>query len=178
MFARKLSPTVQSWLLDQGSLTRRLMAFCPGQFSVNLLSQEWRRAEIDEAQLLGIGTRERVLLRQVQLLCDNRIQVYARSIMPLKTLSGKHRRLQYLGEKPLGGYLFANPSLKRNNHHLATIAGNNPLFETALSGSDQQCHQIWGRRSLFTIDHKPLLVSEFFLPELFEKYQYDNYKTA
>jgi chorismate--pyruvate lyase len=167
--ARKLDPEVVSWLADQGSLTSRLIEYCPGQFSVRVLSQLWVSAKADEAKLLDIPIRQRVLLRQVQLLCDETVCVYARSIIPLKTLKGKHRRLLYLGERPLGAYLFANPGLRRNSQQLASIAKKDPLFDIATSGDYRKIEQIWGRRSLFTIDHKPLLVSEFFLPALFGK---------
>lgn len=167
--ARKLDPGVNSWLDDQGSLTARLMDFCPGQFSVRVLSQRWVRPKIDEAKLLNIPPRQTALLRQVQLLCGDTVCVYARSIIPLKTMNGKHRRLRHLGNRPLGAYLFANPGLSRSGQQIARIAKMDPLFEIATSGSDYNCEQIWGRRSLFTIDDKPLLVSEFFLPALFEK---------
>jgi chorismate--pyruvate lyase len=167
--ARKLDPEVISWLVDQGSLTSRLREFCPGQFSVRVLSQQWVKAKVDEAKLLNIPFRQRVLLRQVQLFCGETVCVYARSIIPLKTVRGKHRRLLYLGDRPLGAYLFANAGLSRNSQQLASIARKDPLFEIATSDGDQKAEQIWGRRSLFTIDDKPLLVSEFFLPALFEK---------
>ena len=85
-------------------------------------------------------------------------------------MSGKHRRLRCLGDRPLGAYLFSNPGLIRSEQQIARITRTDPLFEFATSGSERECEQIWGRRSLFTIDEKPLLVSEFFLPALFDKY--------
>jgi len=167
--ARKIDPEVISWLDDQGSLTSRLMEFCPGQFSVRVISQRWVKPKNDEAKLLKIPYRQTVLLRQVQLLCGKVVCVYARSIIPLKTMSGRHRRLRYLRERPLGAYLFSNPGLRRDKQQLARISRNDSLFDIATSGNSQNCEHIWGRRSLFIIDHKPLLVSEFFLPALFRK---------
>ena len=167
--ARKLDPTVLSWLCDQDSLTRRLVARFGAGFRVRVLSQQWARPGIDEARLLGIPPRQIVLLRQVQLLDHQRVLVYARSLIPLVSLQGPHRRLKYLGDKALGGYLFANPDLQRKQLQLATITRNNPLFAIALSDSDQDCPCIWGRRSLFTLDAKSLLVSEYFLPQLFQQ---------
>ena len=82
-------------------------------------------------------------------------------------MQGRHRRLKYLRDKPLGGYLFANLSLQRKQLRLASITRKDPLFRVALSQSAQECPRIWGRRSLLTLDRKALLVSEFFLPELF-----------
>jgi chorismate--pyruvate lyase len=160
---------VISWLCDQGSLTRRLVDLCGDRFSVRVLSQQWVKPEVDEAALLNIKPHQRVLLRQVQLLCEQDVLVYARSIIPLSTLQGPHRRLKHLGNKPLGGYLFANPNLRREKHQLAAISPNNPMFATALCDSNQDCSRIWGRRSLFTLGGKSLLVSEYFLPELFQK---------
>jgi chorismate--pyruvate lyase len=166
MSARKLDPAIISWLRDQGSLTRRLVSRCGHDFSVRVLSQQWIRPQVEEARLLGIEPQQKVLLRQVQLLCGQQVLVYARSIIPLDTLRGKHRRLKHLGNKPLGGYLFANPGLTRELQQLATIMPRDPLFDIALSDSSRDCDCIWGRRSLFKIDGKSLLVSEFFLPEL------------
>ena len=169
---------VLSWLLDQGSLTRRLMNRCPGQFSVHVLKQVWVKVEIDEARLLGIKPGQRVLSRQVQLCCGDRVVVYARSIIPLKTLKGRHRRLLFIGNRPLGAYLFANPGLKRRHQQFSSISPRDALFHVALSASDSKCDQIWGRRSMFVIDQKPLLVSEFFLPELFSKHNNAYYHNA
>ena len=159
---------VISWLNDQGSLTKRLIDHCPGQFSVRVLSQQWIRPQAEEAKLLGVPRHQQALLREVQLLCDDTVCVYARSIIPLSTLMGKHQRLKRLGDKPLGGYLFAQPNLKRSNQHIARIIRKDPLFEIALPDAGQHCDQLWGRRSLFSMGKKSLLVSEFFLPALFE----------
>ena len=147
-------------------MTKRLVDHCGSDFSVRVLSQQWVKPRFEEAQLLDAPPQQKALLRQVQLLCGDRVLVYARSVIPLETLDGPHRRLKYLRDKPLGGYLFANPTLKRARQELATIQRKDPLFSIALPDSSQNCDRIWGRRSLFVIDGKSLLVSEFFLPEL------------
>ena len=166
--ARKLEPDVLSWLCDPDSLTKRLVDRCGDAFSVRVLEQRWARPGVDEARLLEIPPRQTVLLRQVQLLGGERVLVYARSLIPLATLTGPHRRLKSLGERPLGAYLFAQPGLKREQLQLALITRSNPLFEIALSAAHPACERIWGRRSKFTLDGKSLLVSEYFLPDLFE----------
>lgn len=135
---------------------------------MRVLNQQWSQAKADEARLLDIPMRQRVLVRQVQLLCDENVYVYARSLIPLKTLTGKHRRLRRLGKRPLGAYLFAHANLQRSQQQIARITIKDPLFDIASAGSRLKCDQIWGRRSLFKIDQKPLLVSEYFLPGIFE----------
>ena len=135
---------------------------------MRVLDQQWIQASADEARLLEIPLRQRVLLRQVQLLCGGHVYVYARSLIPLKTLTGKHRRLGLLGKRPLGAYLFTHPTLQRSHQQIARITRKDALFDIACADSRVKCDQIWGRRSLFKIDQKPLLVSEYFLPDIFE----------
>lgn len=126
------------------------------------------RADISEAKLLGISPTQKVMLRQVHLKCGDQICVYARSIIPLHTLSGKHRRLKFLGSKPLGEYLFAIPDLERSIVEWSHLEVGTALHRMAIGNDTDHANlPVWGRRSLFQIDKKPLLVSEFFLPVLF-----------
>lgn len=127
---------------------------------------DWVRPDIGEADLLGIRRAEYVLLRQVYLKCSEKICVYARSVIPLKTLRRKHRRLKYLGDKPLGGYLFADPGLQRSEIEWSRLIPGTHLHTQACKQSGDVSEPIWGRRSLFRMGQSPLLVSEFFLPTL------------
>lgn len=167
-FKRLIDPSILAWLTDQGSLTRRLKRRCPQRFAVDVLGMQWTRPDRGEARLLGIPQSQKVLLREVHLRCADELCVYARSVIPLKTLSGRHRRLRHLGDRPLGEYLFASPTLERSRIEWARLTPDNRLFRNALPQSRSMDGTIWGRRSLFRIDHRPLLVSEFFLPVLFE----------
>ena len=161
-----MDPQLLGWLTDRGSLTARLKAHCLGRFSVEVLGEQWVRPEPSEARLLKVRQDQVVLLRQVHLLCGDRLCVYARSIIPLVTLKGRHRRLLFLGDRPLGEYLFSSPTLQRGRIEWGRLLPGTALYQTAMpDGGDG--HDVWGRRSLFRIDGKPLLVSEFFLPVLF-----------
>lgn len=87
--------------------------------------------------------------------------VFARSILPLSTLTGRQRRLRRLDARPLGALLFADPSMRRGPMQLGQVASLNlPLP----GGADENTGLLWGRRSVFFLDGKPLLVSEIFLP--------------
>jgi chorismate--pyruvate lyase len=164
---RQIDPVILSWLTDSGSLTQRLKNYCPEHFSLKVLGEEWVKADNSEAMLLGIEPSQKVLLRQVHLKCEDQVCVYARSIIPLLTLQGKHRRLKFLGKKPLGEYLFSSPGLERSIIEWSQLATGSSLHRIALGESAASNKPVWGRRSLFKIDKKPLLVSEFFLPVLF-----------
>ena len=163
----RIEDDILSWLVDEGSLTKRLKQHCPENFSVDVLGMEWVKPDKSEASLLGIPATQKVLLRQVHLKCGDDLCVYARSVIPLQTLSGPHRCLRNLGDKPLGEYLFASPSLVRSRIEWAQLTPSSHVYRTALPQQQEGGDNIWGRRPLFFIDKRPLLVSEFFLPVLF-----------
>ncbi len=154
------------WLLDPSSLTRRLQHACGGQFRVEPVSQQWQRPMLNEAQALGVLPHERCFVREVRLLCDDQPWVFARTVIPICSLSGPRRRLSRLGKKPLGAVLFANPSMRRSAIEIAKLSPGQPLFTRATAQLPQQPAAIWGRRSAFFLNHQPLLVSEIFLPAL------------
>jgi chorismate--pyruvate lyase len=152
------------WLLDTASLTLRLQQLCAGRFEVRVLSQQWGRPALNEAQALGMRPECRAIIRQVQLLCDGRPWIYARTVIPVTSLRGRLQRLAKLGTRPLGGVLFADPGMQRGIVELACIRRGEALFRAAMNTTRQRAPAIWGRRSVFTIAGLPLLVSEVFLP--------------
>ncbi len=154
------------WLLDPTSLTRRLQRSCAGQFRVQPLAQHWQRPMLNEAQALGVLPHERCFVREVHLLCDDQPWVFARTVIPVRTLTGSRRRLLRLGKKSLGAVLFSDPTMVRSGIEIASLHPGQPLFTRATAGLPQPPAAIWGRRSAFFLDHQPLLVSEIFLPPL------------
>lgn len=150
-------------LYDVSSLTRTLQLSCGDGFSVRLLRQRWERPLPSEAQLLRLRRGTWGLVREVQLRCGDAAQVFARTVIPAPTLVGKARRLRHLGERPLGGFLFAQRSLGRGELQVACLRPGHPLYGRAVAGLAEPPAAIWGRRSLFFLGRRPLLVSEFFL---------------
>jgi chorismate--pyruvate lyase len=155
---------LSSWLLDTASLTLRLQQLCPGKFRVHILSQVTARPTLDEARALGMQPGAMAIIRQVQLLCDGQAWVYARSIIPMTSVRGRLRRLVHLGTRPLGGMLFADRGMRRGIVELACIRKGQGLYATALRGARSKPAAVWGRRAVFRIARRPLLVTEVFLP--------------
>lgn len=149
------------WLLDRGSLTRRLVAASAGQFRVRILTQGIAKPRRTEARALGIPHQQLGLIREVILYGRDQPWVYARSVLPLSSLTGRLTRLRKLDERPLGALLFADPSLRRGKLELACVEPAKMALPQALGIFDTS---LWGRRSVFYIADKPLLVSEMFLP--------------
>jgi len=155
---------VWSWLTDRASLTARLEAACGDRFRVELQRQYWGRPTLDEARVLGLHPERFALLREVCLYCGEVPWVFARTVIPRRSLSGRLKALGRLGTRPLGAVLFADPRMRRGPLEIAAIRPGTPLFERATARLDDAPPQIWGRRSVFRLAGKPLLVSEIFLP--------------
>jgi len=154
------------WLLDASSLTRRLQLVCGAGFGVQVLEQHWGRPMASERRALGIRRGERAVIREVRLMCGATPWVFARTVIPVRTLRGPQRRLAHLGSKPLGAALFADPRLQRGEVEITRLVPGDSLFDHALAAAGGEAAAVWGRRSLFRLRGKPLLVSEFFLPAL------------
>lgn len=151
------------WLFDSASLTWRLQQVCGERFRVRLLGQRWQRPMRNERRRLGMASREYGLVRQVRLLCGDLPVVFARTVMPAATLKGRRRRLAHLGNRPLGAALFSDKSMRRDGIEIARLTPEHDMYTTALGCGQVRNRTLWGRRSVFFIDGRPLLVSEIFL---------------
>ena len=154
------------WLFDHSSLTERLVHACSGTFSVQVIEQGWQTPMLNEAKVLKMRRSSYAWVRQVHLLCDDKPWVFARTVIPPRTLRGKQRRLTRLGKKPLGAVLFADKSMQRTEMEIACITPDQQLYRMATRHLARVDKPIWGRRSVFFLHRHPLLVSEIFLPEI------------
>jgi len=161
---RDVPEPVLRWLLDPASLTRRIRSACHGSFRVEVLFQGWARPQHNEARELGMRAGSAGFVREVHLLCDGAPWVFARTVIPRTTLTGPRRCLTRLKSRPLGAVLFADPSMQRGPVEIARLSPCDKLYPAAIRHLSQRPETIWGRRSLFTLGGKPLLVSEIFLP--------------
>jgi chorismate--pyruvate lyase len=143
-------------------LTARLRKAVGTGFGVRLLDQCWSRPFADEARLLGLPPRQRVLVREVLLHCEGKPLVLARSIIPPRTLRGIHCGLAHLGDRPLGELLFAYRGLQRS--HLEATRAVESDWKPTIAREFAIESTVWGRRSLYEVEKVSLIVCEFFLP--------------
>jgi len=166
-FFKCLAPkSLQPWLTNRDSLTHALICACPKKFSVKVLKENWQKPTLSESHALNLKPNSLAFIRQVHLYCGDQAWVYARTVIPQKTLRGELQKLTHLGTQPLGAILFANKHIQRGNIEIARISSKHKIHQTALMFSKNKSDQIWGRRSLFRIANNPLLVSEIFLPDI------------
>ena len=90
--------------------------------------------------------------------------ILARTIIPAATIKAAKNNLSHLGTRPLGEIIFSYPKLERVTMDITLI---NPSTWTQSALAEAAINQpIWGRRTVYAIAHKQMLVSEFFLPEV------------
>lgn len=142
------------WLLDEGSLTRRLQKLSGGDFHVEVVEERWLRTSPAQVTLLPKRFQGRMMWSRRVLLCgEGEAWVAAHSLIPVDSLRGDLRQLVKLRDRPLGGFLFRYPELRRQAPQIAPVGTH------------------WGRRSVFYLHEKPVLVAEFYLPALMRRLQ-------
>lgn len=155
----ELPPAHRRWLLDDGSLTGRLIDLGAGAFRVRRLYQGWAVPHLSERRLLKLPERQIAIVREVLLELDDRPVVFARSVLPVTLLQGSLAHLRRLRNRPLGAILFRDPGMQRSPFELALMPGHSNYLPRAV----RQTAPAWGRRSCFRLRGHDLLVSEVFL---------------
>jgi len=158
----ELSENLYDWLTNTGSLTARLKQYCQA-FTVQVLIEGNYPLSADEQAQLNL-IESQGFVREVLLKLDGIPWVFARSVMPLSTVSGADNALANLGCKPLGAVLFSQPDMQRSSIEVAKFEQNSPLQHVMQRFNDGDPMTLFGRRSCFLLSNKSLLVSEVFLP--------------
>ena len=138
----------QDWLSDAGSLTQLIANKTQSTVSVEVLNDHNQNLLKDEA-LLFDKPLNRCRVREVYLCVNDVPVVFARSILPTSSSTGINRDVLQLGSKPLGEVLFKKGKAPILLRQITEVPGLG-----------------WGRRSLYQLRGHPILITEFFLPEL------------
>lgn len=138
----------QDWLSDAGSLTQLIANKTQSTVSVEVLNDNNQNLLKDEA-LLFDKPLNRCRIREVYLCVNEVPVVFARSILPTSSSTGINRDVLQLGSKPLGEVLFKKGKAPILLRQITEVPGLG-----------------WGRRSLYQLRGHPILITEFFMPEL------------
>jgi chorismate lyase len=165
-----LARSYHAWLVDNGSLTRRLQQRYTA-FSVQPVTVKLTKPNLDEQACMRHSRHQRAWIRDVMLMGNEQRVVYAHSVLPKASLRGAWASLGKLGSKPLGAMLFANPKVKRTQFRYKKLSANHALYQQAV----RQLHVIptalWARRSIFSLNstnqsRQSIMITEVFLPDL------------
>ncbi|MGR9099329.1 MAG: chorismate--pyruvate lyase family protein [Gammaproteobacteria bacterium] len=159
-----LAESAQSWIYEAGSLTRRLRERYQDAFRVEVLFHRRNRPFFSESRLLDLPGHRNALIREVLLAAGDKPLILARTVIPAETLKGAQRSLSRLGSRPLGEVIFSYPDLQRLEMDIACVAASN--WSPRLQRKVPIPEPVWGRRTVYAVAGRELLVNEFFLPDL------------
>jgi chorismate--pyruvate lyase len=154
------------WLLYSGSFMQRLKQHDINETHVTVLKQGWQYPAHDEKAYLNILPRQYVLIREVLICSQEKKWMYARTILPQHTLTGKQQCLARLKNRSLGSVIFKDPSMQRSDFEVACIYPDTSWHDYISRQTNSVTDPLWARRSIFTVQKKPLLLTEVFLPDM------------
>tara|TARA_B100001758_G_C18391882_1_gene603425 strand:- start:997 stop:1494 length:498 start_codon:yes stop_codon:yes gene_type:complete len=137
---------IKSWLLEEGPITSRIKS--NETFKLNLLKERIEKVEQIEMDFLGKNLGQ-IKIREVILFGDEEPRVFARSLIPVKTIDQGLSKLGELGTKPLGDILFEKEIFKKIDIVFAKFENSKNIF--------------WGRKTKYLVKTLPLSVMEVFL---------------
>ena len=151
----KVPKNLWPWLVTQDSLTAKLKSV--GTLTVEVIEDSWGTPTGRERKRLSLRPREAARIRTVLLKVDGIIVIYARSIIPARSIKGHWRQVKHLKDKPLGGYLFQHKALTRSSIEVTQLPKR--MFPN-------QPDALWARRSVFQQFGPGILVNEAFFDEI------------
>ncbi len=159
---------LHTWLFYPGSFMQRLRACGAQNPKVNVLRQQWLFPLLDEKLQLDIPPRTYALVREVLIFSEQKKWMFARTVFPRETLTGNERCLARLKSRSLGSVLFRDPNLQRSEFEIACVHSNTQWYEDITKNCNIRAgeNDMWARRSLFVLQHKSLLLTEVFLPDM------------
>lgn len=168
---------LSAWLTERGSLTQKLQQHFPG-LQVLAVCTQFKKSFPDEARLLHRPIYKYAMIREVLLYKNTKALVFAHSVLPRASLRGAWQGLNRLGNKPLGAVLFANPRVRRTQLRYKKLHSHDAFYRQAQAqltkhGFAAQIPHLpavlWARRSIFSLNCANILVTEVFLPSLFNE---------
>ena len=150
-----LSATVpvhlKAWLNHAGSFMQRLKQHGVHDVRIQVLDQSWQLPEPEERKLLRLNFRVFTLVREVFILSDTKLWLFARSLFPFQILQGEGRQFSQLKTRALGSVLFKDKNMKRSSFEFMQLQPGMMLHDKMKSRIGEQT--VWMRRSLFS-SHK------------------------
>lgn len=146
----------------QDSLTQKFKQVMGVTPSLVCLSQKYLVPSYGERNLLNIKPRQVALIREIKMGKGGQNWLFARTIVPQKTLTGSAKRIMTLKNTPIGKILFGRNGAKRKWMDIS-LTTNIPQSIIDLGVMPQQ--KLWQRQSLFEFNSGPLMVIEWFLPD-------------
>lgn len=160
---------LRPWLIGKGLLSVRLKEACGERYALRLVDQ-WTGL-LSSSHKLGLKAQDNAgLFRDVEMLCADRVWVFAQTLTPDSTLC-LHPWLAELGDAALDETLHGLSGMERSSYEYAWLPvddapGNDSLASRALREAEVKPAGLWARRSRVALRGAPLLMQEVFLPAM------------
>jgi chorismate lyase len=148
-------------LTEQDSLTEHISKLIGGAPALDCLFEGQAAVTKNEQQLLAIPARRFAHIREITMGTRKHPWLFARTVIPNKTLVREASRLSRMRNIPLGKVLFGQLKAKRVQMRLDLVFSDEVNLEHFDIAND---FPLWQRRSIFLLNTGPLLISEIFLP--------------
>lgn len=158
------TPALQQLMATPGSFTEALTGRL-GAISVRPLLQHWQVIRADEAHALQLVAAQPCYVREVLLCREQTPVIFARTVIPARSLLGANRELTQLGGRALGALLFAGDGVRETLHY-RSLDGRELLARRMVQLQLPWQRGLPARRSRFLLRGAPLLVQEVALPAL------------
>ncbi|MGI9130385.1 MAG: chorismate--pyruvate lyase family protein [Candidatus Methylopumilus sp.] len=154
------SPTIKghefSWLTEEGSLTERL-------------KNEFDDVKVDVIYE-GLALEEETdYIREVMIKSHDKPMIFAHTRLKMNELEDAWTCLKTLGEQSLANILFKDPHISRRSLLYRVCESEDVLYKRLKSLDYMQEEILWMRQSEWERYGKILLLTEVFLPNLFNQ---------
>ena len=146
MMKKVIKDSIKSWLIENGPITKRISA--KEDFELNLIRDEIGEVDEIEKRYLGKSIGD-IKVREVILLGNKIPKVYAKSLIPVKTIEKGFSKLGNLGNMPLGDILFEKDIFNKIDVMYSSFSHKSKIF--------------WGRKTKYSVKNLPFSVMEIFL---------------
>lgn len=162
-----ISPHLREWLCYSGSFMQRLADKGAENPAIRVLHQAWQcPLPWEKKWVMSDDHASPAWIREVLIFSGTHYWMLARTVIPQETLMGKYESLMQLGEKALGTILFQDPDMKRSPFEFASVPSHSLIEDYDASYMKSDHNECWGRRSLFSLQKKTLLLTELLLPDI------------
>ncbi len=155
------------WIIDEQSMTQAMRRVCKNM-TINVLSQQWCKPTLSEILYLQLDPSQDATIREIEMLGDGEVWVYARTILPPKLVYGQYRDLfLQLGRRSIGDILYSHEDVKRFDIEVAHLTSIIPGYES-MRRYNGGVTDMWTRRAKFHLFDCDLSVSEVIFPTIEE----------
>jgi chorismate--pyruvate lyase len=156
------------WLLNPHSFMQRLKQAGIRAARVQVIKQRWEFPNRQDAAYLGLEPRRYALVREVLIASKENPWMFARTVIPRATLTGREQLLARLKNRAIGTMLFNNPRVRRSDFEFAQVNKAQQDYKKIWQHCDLETPELWARRSVFYLPEKKLSLTEVFFPTLME----------